>query len=75
METPNEEIPVQIKLLNALMDAEIAQRRVATAEANIKRLIEAGDALENAMHEQDLLKKIEPQGKWFLAKQRAIVNI
>jgi len=75
METPNEEIPVQIKLLNALMEAEIAQRRVATAEANIKRLIEAGDGLENAMHEQDLLKKIEPQGKWFLAKQRAIVNI
>jgi hypothetical protein len=75
METPTEEIPVQIKLLNALMDAEIAQRRVATAEANIKRLIEAGDALENAMHEEDLLKKIEPQGKWFLAKQRAIVNI
>ena len=75
METPNEEIPVQIKLLNALMDAEVAQRKLATAEANIKRLIEAGDALENAMHEQDLLKKIEPQGKWFLAKQRAINNI
>lgn len=68
METPTEEIPIQIKLLNAMMDVEILTRKLADAEKRIDKLVKAGDELEQAMHSTDLLAKIEPQGKWFLAK-------